>query len=915
MDCRRADSGHHRGDRHSRLCGKPPPKQNLNKNDDSSTITGTRTSLLANATAVDRYALTFSWVNPGTSPQQAYRITVYSHADGERPVFRGEWVKSSRQTAVTVEGLREKTEDNQLYYWTVDVKYQDGSQESSSKTPFVTAVGRAWESTDLMWAGGHSGLFRASVRSGANVAKAVLTVTGLNTEAARRNVYDLYVNGEEIGVGPNRSSGGTVYYNAYDITKHLRRTSSNMIGAYAYSSSDGNAAGLLMQLTYFYDDGTSAVVYNSARDRYATQAMPMDDIVYRDPTQSIGTMYYAELAQNVDVTRWPTDWQEQGTLSSTTQTTTSWRQPTYATFPQDRTLRPAITGNTSRTIVDPASITHNTDGSWTVDFGREIEGDVQLSVTDAPATDITIDLGEELENGKARSALRTGNHYHEMWHMQGTMSWRGMSLKGFRYATITNYPGTLDARGLKGLQVVMDGGAGMSSFQSNVTALNTLWEFGRHTTDATTIDTIPDSVTRERGIYEGDALIIADLSYAMGDDPLPIRNTWNYLLDSPTQYTEYRLMTAIGVYEDWLHTGDDTYVHVVYERLKPLLDTVTYDEAIGLVRTTADTTDLVDWPRSETVGYDFDNTRYKTAVNAVAYRAYTSMAHLAEIVGSQTDAELYNNMAKSIKTTMLAKLYDSTTASFYDGLNANGGLVEHHIAQNDYYALWAGVYADDAQADSIAKAVTASGHQTEGSIYSAYFLYMGLYRTGNGQLAQRLLTDDSGDTRSYLTVIKELGATIAPEAWNPQLKPNMTFSHPWGAGGPAAMTQGTAGIVPTAAGWSKAEIRLQLGDGQTVTTETATPLGPVRIKASKTANGRITATVSVPNGMRATLLEPADGGKIVVDGKTVGGESAKSELGSESASGSGSGSVSDSGSTSEVTSVILSAGKHEIRIE
>ena len=64
------------------------------------------------------------------------------------------------------------------------------------------------------------------------------------------------------------------------------------------------------------------------------------------------------------------------------------------------------------------------------------------------------------------------------------------------------------------------------------------------------------------------------------------------------------------------------------------------------------------------------------------------------------------------------------------------------------------------------------------SVYCAAFLIKALYDGGDGQTALDLMTAE--DQHSWMNMIK-LGAGATAEAWDPALKPNMTYSHPWAA--------------------------------------------------------------------------------------------------------------------------------------
>ena len=110
------------------------------------------------------------------------------------------------------------------------------------------------------------------------------------------------------------------------------------------------------------------------------------------------------------------------------------------------------------------------------------------------------------------------------------------------------------------------------------------------------------------------------------------------------------------------------------------------------------------------------------------------------------------------------------------------------------------------------------------SVYGTYFLLMGLYRTGHGSMANSLLLD--GDSRpgqrtfSYMLRRSAgdfpspfdglpIGATLTTEAWNSVNKPNMTFSHPWGAAAAVAIVRGVFGVTPTSPGFETFSVHPQ----------------------------------------------------------------------------------------------------------
>lgn len=823
-----------------------------------------RTSLLPEATSVDPDDVTFSWQNADTSAQTWYQISVYARAASAHVLYQSAWTPGTAQSSVTVPGLSAALADNQLYYWQVQVRHADGSTRTSEREPFVTAVGSGFESTSLSWTATSSvaNLVRTEVTGGSGVEKAMLSVTALDTEAARRHVFDVVVNGTDLGVGPTRRAGSTLYYNTFDITSALH-SGQNIVGLYNYSQA--KSAGYLMQLTYFYADGSRQVVYNSATDRASTQILPLDSIMYGGSNASLGTKYYTDLAQNADTTRFPLGWQQTADYSAN-----PWPHPVAAPT-NSYTLAPSIVANATRRLVAPVSLTRAKDGTCTIAFRREITGDVQLTVKPAKTSSLVLMLGEELSHGKAMYRMRTGNVYRETWRFKGraTTRFSGFGLMSFRYLTIGGCPANLRLSDVSGIETTI-ASATTGSFTSDNTLINAIARLGSYSQSEATIDTVTDSATRERRPYEGDALIYQDLTYGVSDDYATVRNTWNYLLANPSQYTEYRLMSPIGVYEDYLQTGDVSYAGQVYGRLTQLLGAVTFNPRLGLVHAT-NTVDLVDWPRSELPGYDFARTYYKTVVNAVAYQAYLDMARLATALGRTADASTYQARATAIKTSLIRRLYDPAKHGFRDGLTASGRSIGHHSAQNDYVALAFGITTGQPMVDQLANRIAAAGRQTSGSIYSAYFMYRGLYDSHHADLATELLTkSQAGDVRTYASVLRNLRATMTPEAWSTASKPNMSFSHVWGSGGGNGIIDGVVGARPLTPGFGRYLQTIGSGSLGSASSSIPTIRGTISTSFVRSV-GSLTVRTSVPAGTQAVIAIPGVSStwRIQVDGARV----------------------------------------------
>ncbi|VDG75942.1 Bacterial alpha-L-rhamnosidase [Actinobaculum suis] len=819
-----------------------------------------RVNLLRYAKNAPKEEIAFSWTNHATHRQESANISIFQRVTDEDPLVTSGWIDGPRHISVFSETISQALQDGELYYWTVTVKYADGSEMTSDRVPFVTAIGEEWQGTDLAWLPGAKGtLTRAEVNADETIERAILSVTGFDTEAQLRHLFTAYVNETEIGVGPTRRQGSSVFYNTWDVTAALRK-GTNVLGLYSYS--EAPEAGILMQLTYFYKDGSRKVVYNSSRDRQATRMHSLDTSVYRKPDASIGTYYFHELAQNVDLDRYPNQWLEPGDGNKA-----MWQEPTWK--PVAYELRPSIVENTQRHKKAPVNITKNAEGIFTVDFGQVVLGDIELRVPERKAATVRVDLSEELFETKARVPMRTGNAYSEEWTFTGKANcFSGQSLKAFRYATITFYPGELTTENVSALVHKNPEATSIAQMSTENALLNEIFELGSRTSEATSFDAVVDSVSRERRPYEGDELVAQRMRELMSNDYLTGRNTWNYLMENPTQYTEYRLMTILGVARDYRHTGDLRYIEKVYPRLQELSETVEFDSDIGLVRASGETIDLVDWPRTETPDFDFDETRYKTVINAVAAASFSELSMLADNLGKSYDAAHYAQLSETIRKTGDEKLFDPKTGGYRDGLDINGQPLPNYLRQNDYVALALNFPSSEEIAARIAESVAADAGQSMGSIYMGYFYYTALVESGKTREALEALSNpDETNMRSYAHVLRNLGATLAPEAWDPSTKENMTFSHAWGTGGSIGLMRAVADV-----NYDPLQSVTHVFLGETpegkYSVQVPTLGGSVLVETERRGEN-VSVNISSPSDSELRLSLPSTATSMVLDGTTV----------------------------------------------
>ncbi len=700
--------------------------------------------------------------------------------------------------------------------------------------------------------------------------RAVLSVTAASPEKTRQFVYNMYVNNKLVGLGPSRYGKNAdgkllIYYNTYDVTSLINQ-GANCLAAVNYAD-EGRK--FLSQLTLHYTDGSCETVSNSARDAEKWSSLPADKIFGKD--NSIGTGHFAAYANNIDSTLYPYGFAKVGFDAS------DWNAVQLTSDIDDRMqLTPSQTDNMTR-YESTGNITVKKQGtSYIADLGKEIIGGVRISFDLPREATVKVYYGEQLNaNGTVKYSMLTGNKYAETWKLKaGKQTVETVDMLAYRYIQIDSCPVEIKADSICGLEIRTAFDEEKSSFTSDSKLLNDIYALMKHTVKVTTQDLYVDSQSRERLDYEGDLIINMMAAYAFSDDYSIPRFSNEYLSTHRTWPAEYLLFTSISALADYMATGDKASIEEYYKVLEKRVFTQYLDEKYSLLTTgnsgsSGNNAILTDWPTSERDGYD-TGVKFNTVLNAVAVGSYEALAQIAELTGHTADAKEFAKLAEQIKTAMIQRLYNSETGAFSDGLNASGKASNHYAQHASAYALAFGIYTDHEMAGKIASFIEKQG-EIKMSVYGSYFLFKGLYESGNGSVANKLLLnpDTSEGSRTYAYMLYEMNATITAEAWNSTNKGNMTLSHPWGAAPAYAIMSGIFGINPTKAGYETFDVRFCTEGLTNAALTVPTVKGSITASFEK-GDKAFNASVSVPANTTANVYVPAaEGAKLTLNGKTV----------------------------------------------
>ena len=682
------------------------------------------------------------------------------------------------------------------------------------------------------------------------IAWATVYATGTSPVPARQYVYKLYLDGTFVGLGPTRSIATETRYDGFDVGPLLERGRASTLGVIAYATT-GQA--VQAELVVAYTDGTRDVIGTDRTWKAWSGA-------YAWPAAgSIGTSYYAAPKENLDARHFPYGFDVPGFDD------TAWHGAgekaglgALAAAPMAKVreqLRAAV------------AIVEDGPGHYVIDFGRTWVGGIRYRVDHGTADGIVdVRFGEVTAGpNTVRYQLNTGNEYRDLYTLKdGPQVLQTWGMRVFRYVEIFGAPEPITAENLEALALVYPFDESAATFRASDANLERVWQLSKNTIEAVNVNFYTDSWTRERSDYEADAYLQLRSSLYLTDDLSLGRYSIDYFESNRTWPTEWPLYVILAVHDTWRQTGDTRQLDDAYPSLAARLPEAWFNSATQLIYKTSGSNDcnsitdcdLVDWPASERDGFVFRP--YNTVINALSYRAYRDMAELAAATGRDDDAARYTARADALRAAINARLYSAEAGRYDDGMDAAGTVTGHRSLHASAFALAFGV-PEDTEVPRVAAYIASRGMAC--SVYCAAFLLDGLYRAGSGDAALGLLT--STGTSSWMNMI-QLGAGATAEAWDPSLKSNLTYSHPWAASPAFIVPSGLFGIRPLEAGYASFRVEPRPGGLEYAAVTVPTVRGKIAAAFDHGPGGSLRLAVRIPGNTTAEVSIPVPEGTSTV---------------------------------------------------
>ena len=578
----------------------------------------------------------------------------------------------------------------------------------------------------------------------------------------------------------------------------------------------------------------------------------------------------------------------------------------------------------------PLSVRRGADGSYVYDFGRTIFGTLEIE-TDVPGDfefEMFEKLGETLTADNQFSLGYFKGRESIVKKMVVSLPQRNLPLKTtlpssilgvipFRFVKlVTDAPES--AFTLKQLMLKFNAGKPMTKFHSSNDILNRLWTLSADTIESTSFSGIFVDGNRERQPYEADAYLSALAQHAMYADTTLARNSLAYLAGKPSAIIEWAFLYTSLVREVYMQTGDREFVGTVYENVVSrlfldklsnvgLLKVVDQSGNYQLTLQGVSLVPIIDWPPVERVGFATANigffstvklyteifARYvrgslyrvyglaylsnhqfnkvdslinqlnpiepnNFVVNSFFYNSLLDAAFLANEIGRRHDSKEFTAMAEVVKNTLRLLYYDEKVGLFTDDVdNANASFHSNLIALNFGIA--------DASDSTVLEYVEKNKYRA--SVYSGHFLLNVLFNHGLNIEALQYLTDYH--PRSWTAMLHD-DETVSTEVWNSSLKPDMDWTHAWGATPGHHIIRNIVGVTGLTPGYGEILVDAPDVSIEFFSAEIATPRGVLRIDLFSKDGGKKLAVdcSALSDGTKVFLRNDSDwNGAFVINSK------------------------------------------------
>lgn len=501
---------------------------------------------------------------------------------------------------------------------------------------------------------------------------------------------------------------------------------------------------------------------------------------------------------------------------------------------------------------EPDVVSFSPGGSVLLDFGKEIQGGIQivrsLSGDKAPAR-FRLCLGESVSEALSdvREEESTATNDHSVRDFEISVPWLGVAEygnSGFRFARL-DYLGDddeIDIVAVRAISKYRDIPY-LGSFRCSDERLSQIWQTGAYTVHLNMQEYLWDGIKRDRLVWIGDMHPeVMTVGTVFGNHEV-VRKSLDYVRDKtePTSWMNgicsYSLWWIIIQHHLYQWYGDMDYLQEQKEYLAKLLDNV-----ISNVRGSKEAYQdgrFIDWPSNDQPDV------IHAGLQALTVRALEAGAEMSRLLGDGSLTERCAQTAKSMRE-----------------------YVPDHVGNSQAAALLA--IEDMMDAGEASDIILANGPEKFTS-FMGYYLLEALAKGGRYSEAMDLIS-------KYWGRMIDLGATTFWEDFNykdgenaaridevvPEGKFDIhadggawcyvglrhSFCHGWASGPTTWLSRHVLGIEPVGIGFKEVRIEPHLGNLEWAEGTFPTPYGVISVRHEKKADGTVASEIKLPKGIK-----------------------------------------------------------------
>ena len=705
------------------------------------------------------------------------------------------------------------------------------------------------------------------------------------------NRYRLFINGEPVSSGPQRSDLMHWRYETVDLASHLR-AGRNVLAALVWNWGAERPVAQFSRQTAFLLQGNSPreAVVNSGPEWKVLRNEGYAPI--RVLSNAVGGYYASPPGEALDARRYPWGWTQldfseegwiaaaagEGPRASRTQPRASnpfgeaggWQLVARSIPPMEESpvrfaavrrsegLAPVgggFLGGTSDLVV-PA----RTRAVLLLDQGHLTNAFAVLQTSGGAGSTVALVYAEALKDAQGNKRNRneidgkTIAGVRDEFRPDGGERRRFQTLwfRTYRYVQLEIETGgeALRIHDLHGIFVGYPFEL-VARFDSDLAWLADMWEINWRGARLCAWETYFDTPYYEQLQYVGDTRIQALITLYMSNDDRLVRQAIEHfdLSRIPEGITASRYPSDLGqyiptfspiwvamVHDYWMHRDAPEYVRGFLPGIRSVL---------GWFERRVDETGLlgsipwwpyVDWARGWGRGVPPGGAEgHSTVISLQFVYALERAAELEEELGVPGLADRYRSLAQKVRDAVRSRSWNPARGLFRD------------TPEGDTYSQQANVMAvlTDAVAPAdqaaVMERVLSDATLTQSTYYFSYYQLEALRKAG---LGERYI-DQLAPWRGML----DLGLTTVPET----PEPTRSDSHAWSAHPNYGLLATVLGVRPAEPGFKRVRIAPHLGPLQRAEGRVPHPLGAIVLRLARTEGGGLRGEVTLPEGLAGVL--------------------------------------------------------------